>query len=127
MSYYYARTVDLPFDQAIDRVTEALKAEGFGVLSDIDVQATLKKKLDLDMPAYRILGACNPHFASQALEKEPYIGVMLPCNVVVREVNGQVEVVAVDPVASMVAVENPDLAAIAGEVKKRLQRVIDSL
>ncbi len=127
MSYYFARTVDYSFDRAIERVTEELKEEGFGVLTEIDVQATLKKKLDVDVPPYRILGACNPHFAYQALQVEPHIGVMLPCNVIVREVDGEVEVAAVDPVASMAAIQNPELTAIASEVRERLKSVIERL
>ena len=128
MSYYHARTLDLGFDEAIDRVTEALKAEGFGVLTEIDVAATLKKKIDVDFRPYRILGACNPPFAHKALQAEPHIGAMLPCNVVVQDAGeGQVEVFAVDPVASMVAIDNAELGAIAGEVRDRLQRAIDAL
>lgn len=130
MSYYFNKTVNLPFDAAIAAVTEALKREGFGVLTEIDVRATLKKKLDVDFRNYRILGACNPPFAHQALLAEDKIGTMLPCNVIVQEVAdmpGMVEVAAVDPVASMAAVANPQLAAVAQEVRARLQRVVDSL
>lgn len=130
MSYYFNKTVNLPFDAAIAAVTEALKREGFGVLTEIDVRATLKKKLDVDFRNYRILGACNPPFAHQALLAEDKIGTMLPCNVIVQEVAdmpGMVEVAAVDPVASMAAVANPQLAAVAQEVRGRLQRVVDSL
>ncbi|MDX1547693.1 MAG: DUF302 domain-containing protein, partial [Rhodothermales bacterium] len=100
-TYYHARTLDLPFDDAIAHVTEALKEEGFGVLTEIDVQATLKKKLDVDFRPYRILGACNPHFAHQALQAEDKIGTMLPCNVIVQQTgDGRTEVAAVDPIAS---------------------------
>lgn len=128
MSYYIAKTLPLDFDEAISRVSAALKKEGFGVLTDIDVQATLKTKLGADMGKYRILGACNPPFAHQALQLESKLGVMLPCNVIVREAEpGQVEVAAVDPVASMSRVGNPKLAAIAEEIRERLRRVVADL
>jgi uncharacterized protein (DUF302 family) len=128
MSYYFSKTVELPFEDAIARVTDELKKEGFGVLTEIDVRATMKKKLDVDFRPYRILGACNPPFAHQALLAEDKIGTMLPCNVIVQEhAPGRVEVAAVDPVASMAAVENPALAGIAGEVRARLRRVVENL
>ena len=128
MSYYFSKTVDMPFQDAVARVTEQLKAEGFGVLTEIDVRATLKKKLDADFRNYLILGACNPPFAYQALLAEDKIGTMLPCNVIVQEhAPGQVEVSAVDPVASMSAVRNPDLAGIAEEVRERLRRVVENV
>lgn len=128
MSYYFAKTVDGGFDEAIERVTEALKEEGFGILTEIDVKATFKKKLDIEVPPYRILGACNPHFAYQALQAEDKIGTMLPCNVIVREAGpGQVEIAAVDPIASMQAVENEQLGGIAQEVRSRLQHVIEQV
>jgi uncharacterized protein (DUF302 family) len=128
MSYYFSKTLDLPFDDAIARVTEELKKEGFGVLTDIDVRATMKKKLDVDFRNYRILGACNPPFAHQALLAEDKIGTMLPCNVIVQEhAPGVVEVAAIDPVASMAAVDNPQLGAVGMEVRARLQRVVASL
>jgi uncharacterized protein (DUF302 family) len=128
MSYYFAKTVNLSFDDAITRVTEELKKEGFGVLTEIDVRATMKKKLDVDFRNYRILGACNPPFAHRALMVEDKIGTMLPCNVIVQEhAPGVVEVAAVDPVASMAAVDNPDLRTIAGEVRARLQRVVEGV
>ena len=128
MSYYFSKTLDLPFDDAIARVTEELKKEGFGVLTDIDVRATMKKKLDVDFRNYRILGACNPPFAHQALLAEDKIGTMLPCNVIVQELAaGVVEVAAIDPVASMSAVNNPQLGAVGMEVRARLQRVVESL
>jgi uncharacterized protein (DUF302 family) len=128
MSYYFSRKLDLPFEKAIERVTEALKKEGFGVLTDIDVKATLKKKLEVDFYNYRILGACNPAFAHRALLAENKIGTMLPCNVIVREAEkGLVEIAAIDPIASMPAVKNPNLADIAKEVQKRLKSVINSL
>lgn len=125
MSYYIAKSVDMTMDAAVDATTAALARHGFGVLTDIDVQATMKKKLDLDMDGYRILGACNPKMASRALAAENKIGTMLPCNVIVRDQgNGRVEVAAVDPIASMQAVDNPDLAGIANEVRQMLQDVI---
>jgi len=128
MSYYFSKTINLPFDAAVARVTEALKKEGFGVLTDIDVKATLKKKLDVDFRNYRILGACNPPFAHQALLAEDKIGTMLPCNVIVQEhAVGQVEVAAIDPVASMAAVDNPGLGAVGMQVRARLQKVVASL
>jgi uncharacterized protein (DUF302 family) len=113
---------------AIAKVTAALKVEGFGVLSDIDVQATLKAKLGVDTAGYRILGACNPGFAHQGLQLEDKLGVLLPCNVIVREaLAGQIEVAAVDPVESLERVGNPKLAAMATEVKTRLQRTLEAL
>ena len=127
-TYYYSRTLSLPMEEAEARVTEALAEEGFGVLTKIDVKATLKQKLDVDFRPYTILGACNPAFAHQALELENKIGTMLPCNVVVQAAGeGRVEVAAVDPVASMSAVENEQLTPVAEEVRERLRRVIDSL
>jgi uncharacterized protein (DUF302 family) len=126
MSYYFTKTVGLPFDEAIAKVTEELKKEGFGVLTEIDVKATMKKKLDVDFRPYRILGACNPPFAYKALLAEDKIGTMLPCNVIVQEhAPGSVEVSAIDPVASMAAVQNESLGAVANEVRGRLQRVIE--
>ena len=128
MSYYFSKTIDLPFEEAIQRVTDELKKEGFGVLTEIDVKATLKKKLDVDFRNYRILGACNPPFAYQALQAEPQIGLMLPCNVVVQEAeNGQTIISAIDPIASMQAVENSSLGEVATEVKAKLQKVIESI
>ncbi|MGK7369231.1 MAG: DUF302 domain-containing protein [Candidatus Halalkalibacterium sp. M3_1C_030] len=128
MSYYISKKVDYSFDQAIKEATDRLKDEGFGVLTEIDVKDTLKKKLDVDFKKYRILGACNPEFAHQALQHEDKIGTMLPCNVIVEEhEDGSVEVSAVDPMASMQAVENAELAAVAGEVKSRLEKVINSV
>src|SRR5699024_8533917 len=111
MKYYISKTVDYDFDEAIEKVTGELKAEGFGILTEIDVKDTLKKKLDVDFKKYRILGACNPEFAHQALQHEDKIGTMLPCNVIVEEHDdGRVEVSAVDPQASMQAVDNDELA-----------------
>ncbi len=127
MSYYFSKSLDTTFDEAIDRVTEELKKEGFGILTEIDVKATLKKKLDVDFPPYMILGACNPPFAHRALLAEDKIGAMLPCNVIVQEIDGRIEVSAVDPVASMQAVENPKLADLAIEVQALLKKVIDNL
>lgn len=128
MSYYYSKSVNLPFEDAIIRVTDELKKEGFGVLTEIDVKATLKKKLDVDFRNYRILGACNPPFAHKALLAEPQIGLMLPCNVVVQEGDhGQTIVSAIDPVASMQAVENGSLGEVAEQVRAKLQKVIESL
>jgi uncharacterized protein (DUF302 family) len=128
MSYHFSKTVRLPFDQAIAAVTAKLKEQGFGVLTEIDVKATLKQKLDVDFRPYRILGACNPKFAYQALQAEDKIGTMLPCNVIVQEIApGQVEVSAVDPVASMQAIKNPELGLIAGQVKELLRKVVASL
>ncbi len=128
MSYVFSKTVSVSFDQAIAQVTEKLGDEGFGILTEIDVQATLKKKLDVDFRKYRILGACNPTFAHQALQTEAHIGTMLPCNVIVQEYeDGRVEVAAVDPIASMQAIENPDLADIATQVRGKLRQVIDGL
>ena len=128
MGYYFAKTVSLPFDQAIAKVTDALKARGFGVLTTIDVKETMKKKLDVDFRPYTILGACNPPFAHKALQAEDKIGTMLPCNVIVQEIRpGTVEVAAVDPVASMLAVKNPRLGEIASEVRNLLRETVESL
>lgn len=125
--YVFGKTVGLGFDEAVSRVTEALATEGFGVLTEIDVAATLKKKLGLEMPPYRILGACNPQFAHQAIELEPQIGALLPCNVVVREDKGKVRIDIMDPQAVLQLVERPEIEGIAAEVRKRLERVIASL
>jgi uncharacterized protein (DUF302 family) len=127
MSYYFSTRTRLSFDDAITRVTERLKEEGFGVLTEIDVRETLRKKLDIDFRNYRILGACNPPFAYEALKAEDKIGTMLPCNVIVQENEDGVEVAAIDPVASMQAVQNDQLAAVADEVRTRLRRVIEGV
>lgn len=128
MNYYFSKTVAGSFNDAIQKVTEALKEEGFGILTEIDIKATLKKKLDVDFYNYKILGACNPPFAYKALQAEDKIGTMLPCNVIVQEkLAGQVEVSAVDPAASMQAIENKELAGIATEVRDRLQKIIEKL
>jgi len=127
MNYYFLKQTRLGFDEAITRVTEELKKEGFGILTEIDVKETLKKKLNVDFRPYKILGACNPPFAHQALQAEEYIGTMLPCNVIVQEKNGVVEVAAVDPVASMAAVHNEQLRGIAEEVRRKLEQVIQNV
>lgn len=121
MSYYVARHSRQPYEQALERVRSALADEGFGVLTEIDVKATLKKKLDVDFRNYRILGACNPPFAYQALQAEDKIGTMLPCNVVVQQISeNEVEIAAVDPLASMQAIDNPALKPIAEQVREKL-------
>jgi uncharacterized protein (DUF302 family) len=128
MSYYFNKTVEMPFDATRERVIAELQKEGFGVLTEIDVKATLKKKLDVEFRNYRILGACNPPFAHQALLVEDKIGTMLPCNVIIQEqAAGLVEVAAIDPLASMAAVNNPQLAEIGAQVRARLQRVIENV
>ncbi len=128
MNYTFTAKSKYSFDETIEEVTELLKSQGFGVLTEIDVKETLKKKLDVEFRKYRILGACNPEFAHKALQAEANIGVMLPCNVIVQETDdGIVEVSAVDPVASMQAVENSDLEPIAAEVRDRLKEVINQL
>jgi uncharacterized protein (DUF302 family) len=128
VSYYFSKTLEVPFDEAVERVTEELKKEGFGILTDIDVTATLKKKLDVDFKKYRILGACNPPFAYRALQAEDKIGTMLPCNVIVQEhTEGTVEVSAIDPVASMQAIQNPKLQDIAEQIQAKLKAVIGNL
>ena len=129
MSYYFNKVVkNTGFDEAVEKVTEELKKEGFGVLTEINVSETLKKRIDVDFKKYKILGACNPHFAYKALSSEDKIGVFLPCNVVVEEnENGEVEVSAVDPVASMISVKNENLGGLASVVRQKLIRVIDSL
>ncbi len=128
MTYYFSKTLKMPFDEAVEHTTEELKKEGFGILTEIDIKATLKKKLDVDFRNYKILGACNPPFAYKALEAESKIGTMLPCNVIVQETaDGAVEVSAVDPVASMQAVENPDLGEIANVIQGKLKAVVERL
>lgn len=128
MSYYFSKIVDDNFEDAIERVTARLADAGFGVLTTIDVSATLKKKIDVDFQRYTILGACNPGFAHKALLAEDKIGTMLPCNVIVQETkDGKVEVAAVDPMASMMAIENEALGGIASEVRAMLKNVIEGL
>jgi uncharacterized protein (DUF302 family) len=128
MSYYFSKILDISFESAIDRVSEELKKEGFGVLTQIDVKETLKKKLDVDFRKYKILGACNPPFAYQALQKEDKIGVMLPCNVILQEIaENKIEVAAVDPIASMKGVENTELGEIAVQVQNKLKQVVENL
>ena len=120
--------MDCSFDKAITRVTEELKKEGFGVLTEIDVQKTLKKKLDVEFRKYKILGACNPNYAYRALQLESRIGTMLPCNVIVQETeSGEVEVAAIDPIASMQSIDNPDLHDVADQVHAKLKKVVQSL
>lgn len=128
MTYHFSKIVDLPFDKAIEASIQALQRHGFGVLTEIDVKSTLKKKLDVDFRPYRILGACNPKMAFQALQAEDKIGTMLPCNVIVQQrEDGKIEVSAVDPTASMQAIDNPKLASIAGEVRDMLRQVVEEI
>ena len=128
MTYHFTKTLDIPFDRAIEKTTAALKERGFGVLTTIDVKDTLKKKIGADFRPYTILGACNPGFAHKALQAEPMIGTMLPCNVIVQQgADGKVQVSAVDPIASMAAIENPALGAVATEVQGMLKDMIASL
>jgi len=128
MKYYFEKMTNYTFEEAVVRITEELKNEGFGVLTEIDIRATLKKKLDVDFRKYHILGACNPPNAYKALQAENKIGTMLPCNVIVQEYEpNRVEVAAVNPVASMMAVENDALGEIASEISKKLERVISNL
>lgn len=127
-AYYFNKTLSLGFDDAIRRTTEALKAEGFGIITEIDVKDTLKKKINVDFRNYRILGACNPALAHEALQLEDKVGTMLPCNVVVQETGrGSVEVAAIDPVASMAAIDNPRLKEAAEKVRTKLRRAIDAI
>lgn len=128
MSYYFAKTLHCSFDEAVQRTTDALKAAGFGILTEIDVKETLKKKLGADFRSYRILGACNPAMAREALETEDKIGTMLPCNVIVQDLGGgDTEVAAIDPVASMAAVQNHTLKVVAGKVHDMLKQLIETL
>lgn len=128
MGYYFSKTLKLSFAEAIAKVTEALKKEGFGILTEIDVKDTLKKKLNVDFRNYRILGACNPPYAYKALQAEDRIGLMLPCNVIVQELSGgKIEVAAIDPVSSMAAIDNPKLRDVGEQVRAKLKVVIDNL
>ncbi|MBW7869095.1 MAG: DUF302 domain-containing protein [Brumimicrobium sp.] len=128
MSYYFSKTISGDFDTAVEKVTEKLKENGFGVLTEIDMQTTLKKKLDVDIRKYKILGACNPPFAYKAFQSEEHIGLMLPCNVLVQE-NDKDEIVvsAIDPVASMMAIKNDELGTVANEVREKLKTTIENL
>lgn len=127
MQYYFNKIVEMTFEETIDKVTEELKKEGFGVLTEIDVKAALKKKIDVDFRKYRILGACNPSYAYKALLAEDKIGTMLPCNVIVQEKeDGRIEVAAIDPIASMQAVENASLGEIAEKIHEKLKKVIEN-
>ena len=128
MTYYFSKIIESDFDDAVGRAKAALESKGFGILTEIDVKATLKKKLDVDFHPYLILGACNPKLAHQALQHEDKIGTMLPCNVIVQQLDGgRVEIAAVDPVASMQAVGNPQLGEVAGTVRQKLKDVVESL
>lgn len=128
MSYYFNKIVTGEFSEVIENLTEELKKEGFGILTEIDVKATLKKKLDVDFRNYRILGACNPPFAYKTLQVEEKVGTMLPCNVVVQEKpDGKIEVSAVDPVASMQAIDNPLLTEVAQDIRQKLKKVINNI
>ena len=128
MQYYSSKKISEDFDQAVQLVTESLKKEGFGVLTEINIQEKLKEKLNVDFRKYKILGACNPAYAYKAIQMEDKIGTMLPCNVIVQELdNGKIEVAAVDPIASMMAVGNVELESIAKEIRMKLQKVIDIL
>jgi uncharacterized protein (DUF302 family) len=128
VTYYFSTTLPLGFDEAIARTTQALKDEGFGIITEIDVKETLKEKLGVDFRRYKILGACNPALAHEALEIEDKVGTMLPCNVVVQEMGeGKVEVAAIDPLASMASIDNPELKTVANGVRERLRNVIASL
>jgi uncharacterized protein (DUF302 family) len=128
MSYYFSKTVSLPFEAAVQRATDALKTQGFGIVTEIDVRDVLKKKLNLDFRAYRIFGACNPGLAHEALQLEDKIGTMLPCNVVVQDLGGgKTEIAAIDPVASMQAVDNPGLKRAAERVRALLKSAIENL
>src|SRR5579872_6896710 len=128
MSYYFAKTLACEFEDAVRRTVEALKTEGFGIITEIDVRDTLKKKINVDFRNYRILGACNPALAHEALQIEDKVGTMLPCNVVVQDSgNGKVEVAAIDPVSSMLAIDNPKLKVAAERVRAKLAKVIETL
>ena len=128
MSYYFSRKVEGNFSDVEQKTREALKREGFGVLTEIDVQETLKKKLDADFHRYKILGACNPQYAYKALLAEDKIGTMLPCNVIIQETDERkIEVAAIDPIASMQAIQNPSLGDVANEVREKLRRVVETL
>jgi uncharacterized protein (DUF302 family) len=128
MSYYLGRMLPVAFDEVVTRTINALRQEGFGIITEIDVKETLKTKIGVDFPSYRILGACNPALAYEALKLENKVGTMLPCNVVVRDAgNGQTEVAAIDPVASMQAIDNPELLLAARHIREKLERVVAQL
>lgn len=128
MKYYFSKVLNASFDEAIEQTKSALSEEGFGIITEIDIKETFKKKLDKDFRNYTILGACNPNFAFEALHQEDKVGTMLPCNVIIQELeDGKTEVAAINPVASMTAVENKDLKKIAGQVESRLKEAVDSL
>lgn len=128
MSYYFARSLETDFESAVQRATEALKAHGFGIITQIDVRDTFKNKLGVEFRDYRIMGACNPQLAHEALQIEDKVGTMLPCNVVVQDLgDGKIEIAAIDPVASMMAIENPELKCAAEQVRDKLRGAIDSL
>jgi uncharacterized protein (DUF302 family) len=127
MSYYFSKSLNLPFSQAVEKAIDALKSRGFGILTRIDVQSVLKEKIGVDFHPYLILGACNPKMAHQALRAEDKIGTMLPCNVIVQEVGDKIEVAAVDPVASMQAIQNPELEAIAVKVRDELKAAVQAI
>lgn len=129
MSYYFSVTLeDVSFEEAIDKITKALKEEGFGILTNIDIKATMKEKLNIDFKKYKILGACNPPLAYKALQAEDKIGLMLPCNVIVQELeSGDIEVAAIDPLASMQAVANPELNQVAATVRDQMKKIIKDL
>lgn len=126
MSYHFSKNVKYNFEECVERVTEELKKDGFGILTEIDVQATFKKKLDVEFRKYQILGACNPNFAFKAINEEPFIGTMLPCNVIIQENdNGSFTISAVDPMQSMAAIDNERLGEIAAKVRQLLKEVIE--
>jgi len=128
MSYYFSKILNVGFDEAIERVTKLLQENGFGIVSEIFVSEVLKNKIGVDLPPYKILGACNPNFAYKALTVEDKIGLMLPCNIVVRKISdSQTEVSGIDPVASMMAIKNPDLQDLALEVQNHIKKVIENL
>jgi len=128
MKYYISKTINVAFDEAVERITASLKTEGFGILTEINIKQTLKAKLNVDFRKYKILGACNPVFAHKALQEEDKIGTMLPCSVIVQEIDdSRTEVAAIDPVAAMMAVENPAVTGFANEIREKLLRAIESL
>ena len=128
MSYYITRSTNFSFDEAVDRITQAVKTEGFGILTDIDVQSTLKEKINVDFKKYRILGACNPTFAYEAFQVEDQIGIMMPCNItVIEQDNGHVDIAIMDPTAAFNVIENEDLQPFANELKMKLERSLTYL